>query len=103
MRCFGNHIFHASYKQAVKDTKELRDAVETVQPERVKLALRLGQSQALYKGFQACDGLELHVKLQPWPRSGRQHGNKLHVSRLIRSVGMSARGQVSMTGPPSTC
>lgn len=38
--------------QAVKDTKELREAVETVQPERVKLALRLGQSRALYQGFQ---------------------------------------------------
>ena len=36
----------------MKDTKELRDAVETVQPERVKLALRLGQSRALYEGFQ---------------------------------------------------
>jgi Neurolysin/Thimet oligopeptidase, N-terminal domain len=39
----------------VKDTKELRDAVETVQPERVKLALRLGQSRALYEGFQVPD------------------------------------------------
>lgn len=26
--------------------------METVQPERVKLALRLGQSRALYEGFQ---------------------------------------------------
>jgi oligopeptidase A len=42
-----------SHLKAVKDTKELRDAVETVQPERVKLALRLGQSRALYEGFQA--------------------------------------------------
>lgn len=38
--------------QAVKDTKELRDAVEEVQPERVKLSLRLGQSRALYDGFK---------------------------------------------------
>lgn len=39
----------------MKDTKELRDAVDTVQPERVKLALRLGQSRVLYQGFQVCD------------------------------------------------
>ena len=46
-------ILYLLVPQAVKDTKELRDAVETVQPERVKLALRLGQSRALYQGFQA--------------------------------------------------
>ncbi len=38
--------------QAVKDTAELRSAVEEVQPERVKLSLRLSQSRALYDGFQ---------------------------------------------------
>jgi len=42
-----------SHLKAVKDTKELREAVEEVQPERVKLSLRLGQSRALYEGFQA--------------------------------------------------
>jgi oligopeptidase A len=42
-----------SHLKAVKDTKELRDAVEEVQPERVKLSLRLGQSRALYEGFKA--------------------------------------------------
>ena len=46
----------------MKDTKELRDAVETVQPERVKLALRLGQSRALYEGFQARVFSECRVK-----------------------------------------
>lgn len=42
-----------SHLKAVKDTKELREAVEEVQPERVKLSLRLGQSRALYEGFRA--------------------------------------------------
>lgn len=37
--------------QSVKDTKALRDAVEEVQPERVKLSLRMGQSRPLYEAF----------------------------------------------------
>ena len=42
-----------SHLKAVKDTEELREAVETVQPERVKLSLRLSQSKPLYEAFKA--------------------------------------------------
>jgi len=41
-----------SHLKAVKDTKEFREAVEAVQPERVELSLRLGQSKALYEAFE---------------------------------------------------
>ena len=37
---------------AVRDSKELREAVEVVQPEKVKLGLRLSQSRPLYEGFK---------------------------------------------------
>jgi hypothetical protein len=36
----------------VKDSPELRAAVEEVQPENVALGLRLGQSQPLYKAYK---------------------------------------------------
>jgi Zn-dependent oligopeptidase len=39
--------------QAVKDTPEMREAVEAVQGERVKLSLRMSQSRPLYEAFQA--------------------------------------------------
>lgn len=42
-----------SHLKAVKDTKELRDAVEEVQPEQVKLGLRMSQSKPIYEGFKA--------------------------------------------------
>lgn len=42
-----------SHLKAVKDTKELRDAVDEVQPKRVALSLRLSQSVPLYEAFQA--------------------------------------------------
>lgn len=42
-----------SHLKAVKDTKELRDAVDEVQPQRVALSLRLSQSVPLYEAFQA--------------------------------------------------
>ncbi|EFN52299.1 hypothetical protein CHLNCDRAFT_139059 [Chlorella variabilis] len=42
-----------SHLKAVKDTEELRKAVEEVQPERVKLSLRLSQSKPLYEAFRA--------------------------------------------------
>lgn len=42
-----------SHLKGVQDSKELREAVETVQPENVKLSLRLSQSQPLYQGFKA--------------------------------------------------
>ena len=41
-----------SHLKAVKDTKELRDAVDEVQPKRVALSLRLSQSVPLYEAFQ---------------------------------------------------
>lgn len=39
--------------QGVKDSEALRKAVEEVQPENVKLSLRLGQSRPLYEAFKA--------------------------------------------------
>ena len=39
--------------QAVKDNKELREAVEEVQPEVVAVSLRLSQSRPVYEAFQA--------------------------------------------------
>lgn len=42
-----------SHLKAVKDTKALREAVEEVQPEQVKLGLRLSQSKPIYQGFKA--------------------------------------------------
>lgn len=42
-----------SHLKAVKDTKELRDAVDEVQPKRVALSLRLSQSVPLYNAFQS--------------------------------------------------
>ncbi len=45
--------------QAVRDSEELRKAVEEVQPLQVRFGLRLAQSQPLYKAFQALrDGPE---------------------------------------------
>ncbi|KAE8701151.1 hypothetical protein F3Y22_tig00110548pilonHSYRG00374 [Hibiscus syriacus] len=37
----------------VKDTAELRAAIEEVQPEKVKFQLRLGQSKPIYNAFKA--------------------------------------------------
>ena len=42
-----------SHLKAVRDSEELRKAVEEIQPERVKLSLRLGQSKPLYEAFKA--------------------------------------------------
>lgn len=42
-----------AHVQAVKDTKEMREAVEAVQGDRVKLSLRMSQSRPLYEAFQA--------------------------------------------------
>ncbi|KAL6769509.1 hypothetical protein ACKKBG_A31305 [Auxenochlorella protothecoides x Auxenochlorella symbiontica] len=48
-----------SHLKAVKDNPALREAVEEVQPEKVKLSLRLSQSQPLYAAFRALkDGPE---------------------------------------------
>lgn len=44
-------LIHRS--QAVKDSEALRKAVEEVQPEKVKLTLRLSQSKPLYQAFRA--------------------------------------------------
>ncbi|KAJ3672313.1 hypothetical protein LUZ60_007034 [Juncus effusus] len=41
-----------SHLQSVKDTSELRSAVEEIQPEKVKFYLRLGQSKPIYKAFK---------------------------------------------------
>ncbi|KAG2500627.1 hypothetical protein HYH03_001394 [Edaphochlamys debaryana] len=48
-----------SHLKGVKDSPELRAAVEEVQPENVKLSLRLSQSRPLYEAFRALrDGPE---------------------------------------------
>lgn len=41
-----------SHLKAVKDSEPLRTAVDEVQPERVKLSLRLSQSKPLYEAFK---------------------------------------------------
>ncbi|CAF1706837.1 unnamed protein product [Brassica oleracea] len=42
-----------NHLKAVKDTPELRAAIEDVQPEKVRFQLRLGQSKPIYKAFKA--------------------------------------------------
>ncbi|KAF7130229.1 hypothetical protein RHSIM_Rhsim10G0080000 [Rhododendron simsii] len=42
-----------NHLKAVKDTPELRSAIEEVQPEKVELELKLGQSKPLYNAFKA--------------------------------------------------
>ncbi|XP_047334183.1 probable cytosolic oligopeptidase A [Impatiens glandulifera] len=42
-----------NHLKAVKDTPELRSAIEEVQPEKVKFELKLGQSKPLFKAFQS--------------------------------------------------
>ncbi|KAK8270993.1 hypothetical protein V6Z11_D11G233200, partial [Gossypium hirsutum] len=42
-----------NHLKAVKDTAELRAAVEEVQPEEVKFQLRVGQSKPIYNAFKA--------------------------------------------------
>ncbi|KAB5547460.1 hypothetical protein DKX38_010866 [Salix brachista] len=42
-----------NHLKAVKDSPELRAAIEEVQPEKVKFLLRLGQSKPIYDAFKA--------------------------------------------------
>ncbi|KAL8160232.1 hypothetical protein V2J09_001769 [Rumex salicifolius] len=42
-----------NHLKAVKDTAELRSAIEEVQPEKVKFELRLGQSKPIYNAFKS--------------------------------------------------
>ncbi|GFY86720.1 zincin-like metalloproteases family protein [Actinidia rufa] len=42
-----------THLKAVKDTPELRSAIEEVQPEKVEFELKLGQSKPLYNAFKA--------------------------------------------------
>ncbi|KAL0789060.1 hypothetical protein Bca101_005306 [Brassica carinata] len=42
-----------NHLKAVKDTPELRAAIEDVQPEKVRFQLRLGQSKPIYNAFKA--------------------------------------------------
>ncbi|XP_022740421.1 probable cytosolic oligopeptidase A [Durio zibethinus] len=42
-----------NHLKSVKDTSELRAAIEEVQPEKVKFELRLGQSKPIYNAFKA--------------------------------------------------
>ncbi|XP_031281571.1 probable cytosolic oligopeptidase A [Pistacia vera] len=42
-----------NHLKSVKDTSELRSAIEEVQPEKVKFQLRLGQSKPIYTAFKA--------------------------------------------------
>jgi oligopeptidase A len=51
--------------QGVKDSPELRAAVEEVQPENVALGLRLSQSQPLYKAFKALNEGPAWAQLNP--------------------------------------
>ncbi|GKU95000.1 hypothetical protein SLEP1_g8419 [Rubroshorea leprosula] len=50
-----------NHLKSVKDTAELRAAIQDVQPEKVKFQLRLGQSKPIYNAFKA-------IKESPdWP------------------------------------
>ncbi|KAL5705519.1 oligopeptidase A [Ranunculus cassubicifolius] len=42
-----------NHLKSVKDSEELRSAIQEVQPEKVKFQLRLGQSKPLYNAFKA--------------------------------------------------
>ncbi|KAL9999036.1 putative oligopeptidase A [Helianthus debilis subsp. tardiflorus] len=42
-----------NHLKAVKDTPELRSAIEEIQPEKVEFDLKLGQSKPLYNAFKA--------------------------------------------------
>ncbi|CAL5370897.1 unnamed protein product [Camellia sinensis] len=42
-----------NHLKSVKDTSELRSAIEEVQPEKVEFELKLGQSKPLYNAFKA--------------------------------------------------
>lgn len=42
-----------NHLKAVKDSAELRTAIEEIQPEKVKFQLRLGQSKPIYNAFKA--------------------------------------------------
>ncbi|KAK9749669.1 hypothetical protein RND81_02G142200 [Saponaria officinalis] len=42
-----------NHLKSVKDSPELRSAIEEVQPEKVKFELRLGQSKPIYNAFRA--------------------------------------------------
>lgn len=42
-----------NHLKAVKDTPELRSAIEEVQPEKVEFELKLGQSKPIYNAFKA--------------------------------------------------
>lgn len=50
------HALSCWHLQGVKDSEALRAAVEEVQPENVKLGLRLSQSRPLYEGFRWAPG-----------------------------------------------
>ncbi|KAF1861777.1 hypothetical protein Lal_00026217 [Lupinus albus] len=42
-----------NHLKSVKDSSELRSAIEDIQPEKVKFQLRLGQSKPIYNAFKA--------------------------------------------------
>ncbi|MEW5309432.1 MAG: hypothetical protein WDW38_001321 [Sanguina aurantia] len=58
-----------SHLKGVKDSADLRKAVEEVQPENVKLGLRLSQSKAIYAAFKALkDGSQWEALTAPQKR-----------------------------------
>merc|ERR1711903_211231 len=56
MEAMGDQLSQAwgavTHLKAVKDTEDLRKAVEEVQPDQVKFGLRMAQSEDLYKGYK---------------------------------------------------
>merc|ERR1711977_47685 len=58
-----------THLKAVCDTKELREAVEQVQPDQVAFSLRLSQSEQIYRGFKALrEGSEWETLSEPRKR-----------------------------------
>mmetsp|Transcript_12715 Transcript_12715/g.28855 ORF Transcript_12715/g.28855 Transcript_12715/m.28855 type:complete len:804 (-) Transcript_12715:651-3062(-) len=74
--------------KSVRDNEELRTAVDEVQPERVKLSLRISQSEALYKAIKS-----LREDEAQW--SGLSNAQKRAVDAELKDFEL---GGVGLTG-----
>lgn len=73
-----------SHLMGVKNSPELRTAYETVQPLVIQFSTRLGQSQAIYKGFKALKQSDRYSSLDP--------AQKRIVESAIRDAELSGVG-----------
>lgn len=87
--------------QGVKDSPELRAAVEEVQPENVALGLRLGQSQPLYKAYKVRGkGGGGGLGWVEWRRAHRHAAGLLYTSvrKMAGGMGVGTRGKAAEEG-----